>query len=460
MSRLIVVSNRVAPVDEGRPTSGGLAVAMLAALKRSGGVWFGWSGEVVAAPQSEPKLFKTGRLTYATVDLSARDYEEYYSGFANRVLWPLFHYRLDLTQFSRREYAGYLRVNSLFAATLVSMLQPTDRIWVHDYHLIPMGEALRRAGFEGAIGFFLHTPLPPAEVLEALPSHHDLMRALCAYDVVGFQTRRDVQGFHDYMQRVAGGELLSDNRVRAYGRTLTVRDFPIGLDVDNVVRMAEVAEHSRQSERLRDSLGGRSLILGVDRLDYSKGLVQRFFAFERLLENYPANRNRATLLQVAPPSRMDVPEYANIRRELQEASGRINGQFAEFDWVPIRYLNRGITRRTLTGFYRVAKIGLVTPLRDGMNLVAKEYVAAQRADDPGVLVLSRFAGAAQELEQALLVNPYDVDEVAEALQIGIEMPRAERQERWQGMMQTIRENDIDAWRDRFVDTLDNVRCVV
>ena len=454
MSRLIVVSNRVAPVDEGKATAGGLAVAVLAALKKTGGIWFGWSGEVMAAPTTQPRIYDVGKLTYATVDLTRQDFDEYYNGFANGTLWPLFHYRLDLTSFSRRDYAGYLRVNGLFAGKLFPMLQADDRLWIHDYHLIPMGEALRHAGFEGRIGFFLHTPFPAYEILVALPSHPDLVRALCAYDVIGFQTDGDLHSFHEYITREAGGRIHDDGTVEAFGRMLLAGTFPIGVDADNVTHMAEAAIGGQQSIRLRQSLGERALIIGVDRLDYSKGLVHRFLAFERLIESYPENRNKATLMQIAPPTRAKVPEYIEIRRELEETAGRVNGRFAEFDWVPIRYLNKSVNRRTLAGFFRAAQIGLVTPLRDGMNLVAKEFVAAQDPDDPGVLVLSRFAGAADQLREALLVNPFDIDEMAEAMQRGLDMPLNERQGRWHELSSIVCESDISAWRKQFLAALD------
>ena len=453
MSRLVVVSNRVAPIDEGKPASGGLAVAVLAALKESGGVWFGWSGEVVEDTTGEPRLYNVGSLTYATLDLTAQDHNEYYNGFANRTLWPLFHYRLDLQAFTRRDYAGYLRVNSLFASSLAPLLEADDMVWVQDYHLIPMGEAIRRTGFGGPLGFFLHTPFPTCEVLRALPSHADLVRSLCAYDVVGFQSERDVRSFYGYVKQEAGGTVTDDGTVRVFGRTLKATAFPIGVDTENVARMARAAERAPQTVRMQESLDDKHLIIGVDRLDYSKGLVHRFLAFERLLEAYPENRGRATFMQVAPPTRTEVPEYTEIRRELEEAAGRINGRFADIDWVPIRYLNRSVSRRALAGFFRIARIALVTPLRDGMNLVAKEYVASQSPADPGVLILSEFAGAAEQLVEALLVNPYDIDEMAEGMQRAVNMGLAERQDRWRAMIKTLEETDVSIWRANFIAAL-------
>lgn len=454
MSRLVVVSNRVAPVRKGRSGGeGGLAVAVLAALREQGGIWFGWSGRTSDQEALEPDLFDVGKLTYATLDLSQRDYEEYYNGFANRILWPLFHYRLDLTDFSRRDMLGYERVNALFAARLRPLLKDDDLIWVHDYHLIPMGEHLRKAGCRQRIGFFLHIPWPAPEVLLALPNHAALVQAICSYDLVGFQTERDVHAFQEYIETEANGVVGSGGEVEAFGRRLRIGAFPIGVDTDDVARFARNAAGSRQTVRLRESLRGRDLIIGVDRLDYSKGLIERVEAYEHLLHRHPQNRGHVVFLQIAPPSRADVPEYMEIRQRLESAAGHVNASYAEFDWVPIRYLNKGFTRQTLAGFFRVARVGLVTPLRDGMNLVAKEYVAAQDGEDPGVLVLSRFAGAAEELDAALIVNPYDIEGVGEALQAALAMRLDERRARWRAMFDLLKRNDVTAWRASFLKAL-------
>jgi trehalose 6-phosphate synthase len=454
LSRLVVVSNRVAPVrPQGSGSEGGLAVAVRAALRERGGVWFGWSGKVDHRETSAPDLFEIGKLTCATVDLSQRDYDEYYNGFANRVLWPLFHYRQDLANFSRRQLGGYLRVNGKFANRLRPLLQDDDLIWVHDYHLIPMGEQLRGAGCGQRMGFFLHIPWPSLEVLLTLPNHEAVVRAMCAYDLVGFQTDRDVAAFLDYIRQEAGGEVVGGGVAKAFGRTVTVGAFPISIDTETVARFAEEAASSRQTERLSDSVGDRDLLIGVDRLDYSKGLVLRMAAFAQLLKVYPANRGRVVMLQIAPPSRSDVPEYQELRQELSTIAGHVNGTYAEYDWTPIRYLSKGYKRKTLAGFYRISRVGLVTPLRDGMNLVAKEYVAAQSPEDPGVLVLSRFAGAAQELSGALIVNPYDTEGVADALETALIMPNSERRERWEMMYRRLRQFDVTAWREAYLSAL-------
>jgi trehalose 6-phosphate synthase len=451
--RLIVVSNRVTTTSRARPDSGGLAVAIRAALQHNGGIWFGWSGEVRESARSEPDCVAEGPLTFATLDLSQNDYDEYYIGYANRVLWPLFHFRSSLVQFSRRDLTGYMRVNRMFARLLVPMLSPHDLVWVHDYHLIPLGEELRKLDRTEPIGFFLHTPFPGAELLRVLPNHQELIRSLCAYDLVGFQTQSDLDGFRDYVLRWAGGEELRPGVLRAFGRIVRAQVFPIGIDVAEVSGQAAAADGSRHIRRLCQSLGDRTMMIGVDRLDYSKGLAARFRAYSHLLETRRETRGRTVLIQIAPPSRSEVPEYQEIRKNLAALAGQINSRYGEFDWTPLRYINKSFSHPILTGFFRASRMALVTPLRDGMNLVAKEYVASQPPDDPGVLVLSCFAGAARELGEAVIVNPFDIEGIAEAILQGLNMPLGERKERWTAMMKVLERNDITAWRESFVREL-------
>jgi len=451
--RLVVVSNRVTPTAAAKPDSGGLAVAIRSALQQSGGIWFGWSGEVADEAATAPKVDVDGPLTFATLDLSQKDFNEYYIGYANRVLWPLFHYRSALVEFSRRYLAGYLRVNRLFARTLIPMLSLDDLVWVHDYHLIPLGEELRKLDCTQPLGFFLHTPFPAAELLRVVPNHLDLVRSLCAYDLVGFQTQSDLDGFRDYLLRWAGGEEIARGVLRAFGHTVRAQVFPIGIDVATVSAQAAAADGSRHLRRLRQSLTDRALMIGVDRLDYSKGLTARFQAYSHLLEAYPEVRGQTVLIQIAPPSRSEVPEYQDIRASLAAVAGQINSRYGEFDWTPLRYINKSFSHHILTGFFRASRIALVTPLRDGMNLVAKEYVASQPPEDPGVLVLSCFAGAARELAEAVIVNPFDIEGMAEAILQGLSMPLGERRERWTAMMNVLERNDITAWRESFVRAL-------
>ena len=453
MSRLVIVSNRVSLPRERASRAGGLAVALRDALNRRGGLWVGWSGEIAETPDPTPTGISAGRMRFATLDLSPAEHQAYYVGYANSTLWPLCHYRLGLIEFTRAAYEGYLAVNERFAAALVPMLQPDDIIWVHDYHLFPFASALRRAGVRNGIGFFLHIPFPAPEVLSVLPRYRGLLANLADYDLVGFQTKGDMRAFLSGIADEADGHIGEDGRFSAFGRQSRAEAFTIGIETDEFAELARVAADAPETRRLQESLQGRALVIGVDRLDYSKGLPARFDAFRQLLSQYPEHGRKVTLMQIAPLSRDDVAQYRALRRQLESAAGRINGQFAEFDWVPVRYLNKSFPRKTLAGFYRASRIGLVTPFRDGMNLVAKEYVAAQDPADPGVLILSRFAGAARELRGALIVNPFDTDQVSEALHLGLNMPLDERQSRWQGMMQALRANTLSHWRDRFLDAL-------
>lgn len=452
MRRLVVVSNRVALPNESA-RAGGLAVALQEALQQNGGIWFGWSGKIAGRTLEKPGIIQQGSVTYAVLDLNRKDHAEYYSGYANRTLWPIFHYRIDLADFDRENYTGYLRVNTLFADRLLPLLRPDDDIWVHDYHLIPLGEELRNRGVRQRIGFFLHTPFPAMETLLVLPGHERIARSLCAYDVVGFQSINDLRAFHDYVTLEAKGEVLSNGLVTAYDRCLRAEVFPIGIDVEPLVKAAEDSVRLAAIKRLRKNFEGCRLMIGVDRLDYSKGLPQRFKAFERFLEKYSQYSGKVSFMQIAPTSRGEVPEYLQIRRTLETEAGHINGRFASFDWTPLHYLNSSFQRDTLAGFYRFSQVGVVTPLRDGMNLVAKEYVAAQDPEQPGVLILSRFAGAARHLDAALLVNPYDWEAVADAMARAVEMPLEERKERWQHLMQAVRATSLDRWRESFLAML-------
>jgi trehalose 6-phosphate synthase len=454
MSRLVVVSNRVA--DPRKPAAGGLAVALGDALNDTGGLWFGWSGKIIEPGESEgsgPQLQRAGRVTLATVDLAREDHDSYYLGYSNGVLWPVFHYRLDLADFDAGYIAGYRRVNRLFAQKLMTLLQPDDVIWVHDYHLIPLAAELRAMGCTQRIGFFLHIPLPPPQMLAAIPQHEWLIRALFAYDLVGFQANVDVQHFSRYVRNEADAQVLGEDRYRAFGRTTVAQAFPIGIDVDEFTRLTHAREACETYDTMREQYSRRRLLIGVDRLDYSKGIPHRVRAFRELLKHYPENRDSATLIQIASPTRESVDAYADIRQELEGLCGAINGDYGELDWMPVRYIHRTVARKRIPGLCRAADVGLVTPLRDGMNLVAKEYIAAQNPEDPGVLVLSRFAGAAEQLREALLVNPYDVHGTAEAIQQALRMPLEERQRRHQKLLERIREHDVHWWRRRFLDTL-------
>ena len=427
MARLVIVSNRVPEARARGASAGGLAVA-LQSFVAPATLWFGWSGQVAQQTGAVLHAAEAGGIDYVTIDLGREDYDRFYVGFANSSLWPLLHFRLGLMRYTREDFAGYLAVNRSFAEALLPLLRPDDVVWVHDYHLIPFAQALRAAGFAGRIGFFLHIPFVPASVLEALPAARELLTALCAYDVVGFQTRTHLSDFLDCVRRFSGFALDGDEVVTD-GRRVRAIANPIGIDATGFARIAQRSTGTAYIKRVHGSLVGRSLIISAERLDYSKGLPQRFEGFARLLARFPQHHRRVSLLQIAARSREDVAEYQTLRRELDQLAGSINGRFSQFDWMPLRYMTQTVARTKLAGLFRVARVGLVTPLRDGMNLVAKEFVAAQDPADPGVLVLSRFAGAAEELTDALLVNPYDPDDIAEAMHAALEMPLEERQAR-------------------------------
>jgi trehalose 6-phosphate synthase len=452
--RLVTVSNRVAMPKTGGAAAGGLAVGIMAALEEHGGMWFGWNGKLTDTDSRDPEILRRDNIEFATIDLNARDYEHYYNGYSNRVLWPVCHYLLNFMHYESGDLDGYRRVNRVFARKLIGLLKPNDVIWVHDYHLIPLASELRTAGITNPIGFFLHVPFPSYEAFRAVPGHDYLLRCLAAYDVVGFQTDRDLACFRSAVaEPIVGATLHDENMVEIAGGRLLADVFPIGVDVAGIQALAKEFVGSQSVQELTHSLNGRKLIIGVDRLDYSKGLNQRLQAYERVLERYPNARNNLVLMQIAPPTRVGVRTYDEIQAELEQTTGRINGRFAEINWVPIRYLNKGIERPRLMGMFRSAAIGLVTPIRDGMNLVAKEYLAAQDPADPGVLVLSKLAGAARELREAVIVNPYDPDNVADGIATASNMPLAERRQRHAAMLATLNENDITAWRTRFVDAL-------
>jgi trehalose 6-phosphate synthase len=453
VSRLVAVSNRVAVPRRG-DAPGGLAVGLLAAMQSRGGLWFGWSGETSDTATGGAETVQREGVTFATLSLSRREYQDFYVGFSNGTLWPAFHYFLDNLQYSDQQYDAYTRVNQRYARELSALLEPDDLVWVHDYQLIPLAQKLRELGARQPIGLFLHIPFPNIEVLRALPVYGELLQAMLAYDLLGFQTESDLAAFSSAVEFVWGHSALrADGSIAVGDRRVLTDVFPIGVDVDAIQRAAAEAQSTDAHRRMAAGLLGRKLMIGVDRLDYSKGLVERFRAYERFLEAHPEHENHITFLQIAPLSRSDVRAYTMIRRELEQAAGRTNGRFADTDWTPIRYLNRNFPHDVLMSFLRAALVGIVTPVRDGMNLVAKEFVAAQDPADPGVLILSSLAGAARELTSALQVNPYDLRGIAQAIQQAFTMPLAERRERHRSMLEVLRRNDIHAWYTRFLDRL-------
>jgi trehalose 6-phosphate synthase len=451
--RLVIVSNRVAAPKGDEPIEGGLAAALLPAVRTSGAIWLGSSGRFTdpADKESFAKVEALGTGAVATIDLPRDTYQKFYEGFANSALWPVLHSRTDLIRTDVEQYAAYRQINAIMAQAVLRFARPDSMFWIHDYHYLSLGSELRRLGIEHPVGFFLHTPFPVRNTMVSLPHHRELVRAMLSYDLIGFQTEEDLANFADYLQQELG---LSgaDSFTTEHGTT-RLGTFPIGIDVESFAERAVKSAARPEVSRLRSSLQGARLVIGVDRVDYSKGIPNRLRAFDRMLQFQPALKRAVTLLQIAVPSRAQIDAYRQLQLELAALIGDVNGRHSEVDWVPIRYLNKGFSQAKLAGFYRTARVGLVTPLNDGMNLVAKEYVAAQNPLDPGVLVLSKFAGAAKQLDSALLVNPHDIDAVARAISRGLAMPNEERRERWGAMIETLKSSSLTVWMNEFVAAL-------
>ncbi|MDG6094839.1 trehalose-6-phosphate synthase [Acetobacter sp. AN02] len=441
MERLVIVSNRVPDPTELQQPAGGLAVALADALRmEKSSLWFGWSGQISEQQNGDGLHSVTAdRTTYVTTDLTRAQHRGYYQRYSNGIVWPLFHYRAGLMDYSRTDWEAYRAVNRMFAEKLMPLLRPGDTIWVQDYHLFLLAQELRALGATCPIGFFLHIPFPPWSLFRALPFATDVLKAMASYDQIGLQTREDAYNLN---------ECFRITRIEASGRA-----FPIGIDPVSFAEEAITSAESPEARRLQASLRGKPLIIGVDRLDYSKGLEERFLGYQQLLRRFPEHRGNVTYLQITPVSRGEVEEYRLLRRKLDEVIGRINGTFSNVDWTPIRYLTHPIPRPLLAGFYRLADIALVTPLRDGMNLVAKEFIAAQDEADPGVLVLSDMAGAAPELPEALLVNPHDPDDTADALHRALKMPEDERRARWKMLDNVVRTTTAGSWARDFLAAL-------
>ncbi|MCK8786957.1 trehalose-6-phosphate synthase [Roseomonas sp. NAR14] len=456
MSRIVVVSNRV-PVPSGNAgQAGGLAVALLGLMERRGGLWFGWSGAVTdsRAPGQidEPTLAQRGSIGYATVDLTEAEHRGYYAGYANGVLWPMLHAMPHLMAFRRADLDTYREVNERFGKVLAPLLRDDDRIWVHDYHLLSLPAALRKRGVGNPTGFFLHVPFPDADSAMAAPGMRHLVRDVLGSDLLGFQTIADRDHFAEAATQFAGATRHDEQHLLVEDRRVRLGVFPAEIDAAEFAATAEAQSRTEPVRRLARSLGGQSLLIGVDRMDPTKGLPERLEAYRRLVARLP-ERGGVTLLQIAAPSREDVAAYRRLRRELHEAAGALNSGLGEPDWTPLRLVARTVNRDTVAGYMRLARVGVVTPLRDGMNLVAKEYIAAQDPVDPGVLVLSRFAGAAAQLDSALLVNPYDATETSEAMQRAVSMPLEERRERWKAGWAAIAATSPERWGETFLNEL-------
>ncbi len=455
---LVVVSNRVARAKPNEPMTGGLAAALLPVVEKSGAIWVGSSGRVRDGIQRDTfaEVQSLGSGALALIDLPSAHYAGYYEGFANSALWPALHSRADLISVSQDDYRSYREVNAFMARSLLRFRKPDTVFWIQDYHFLALGVELRSLGINNPIGFFLHTPWPAREVIAGVPHHRELIEAMLAYDLIGFQTADDCENFKSYVRSDLGLS-VKDGMIRSRHGTSRVSDFPIGIDVEGFASQAARAASHPDVSRLRKSLNGERLAIGVDRVDYSKGLVNRINAFDRLFEIQPEIKRTVSLLQIATPSRETIEAYGQLQADLSKLVTDVNGRHGEVDWTPIRYISKGFSQTILSGFYRTAQVGVVTPLHDGMNLVAKEYVAAQNPLEPGVLVLSKFAGAANELDTALIVNPHDIDSMARTIGMALSMPLPERRLRWEAMMDRMRSGTIQHWFGQFMEALEETR---
>jgi trehalose 6-phosphate synthase len=464
LTRLLVVSNRLPVVlteSEGRwtlkPGSGGLVSALAPVLARRGGRWIGWPGLPLARGGGWEPVLAAGDRGYELVPvlLSEEEVRAYYEGFANGVLWPLFHDMVSHCDFAPEHWYAYLTANRKFAETVVTQSEADDFIWVHDYQLIHVAQAIREQSSEPRrIGFFLHTPFPPLDMFIRLPWRAQILNALLSYDLLGFQTARDSRNFLTCLHHltpeipIEEGDGLAG--IRIGGRTVHVGVFPIGIEDKSYENSARSEEVTRRMEHLRDRIGPVHLAIGIDRLDYTKGLPERLEAFRNALQRYPELRERMILLQFVVPSREGVAEYQALKARIERLVGQINGEFSVPGWVPVQYHYRSLVRRDLVALYRLARTAFITSLKDGMNLVAKEFCACQ-VDGCGILILSEFAGAAAQLHDgALLVNPHDIEGMADALHRAFTMPEAECRQRMESMRRIIREQDIFWWVDRYL----------
>src|ERR1700687_1276841 len=455
---LVVVSNRVARGKANEPMTGRLAAALLPVVEKSGAIWVGSSGRVRDGNQKEPfaEIEALGAGALAMLDLPAAHYGGYYEGFANSALWPALHSRTDLIHASQGDYLSYREVNAFMARALLRFKKPDTAFWVQDYHFLALGAELRDLGVTQPVGFFLHTPWPARAIIGGVPHHRELIEAMLACDLIGFQTHDDCENFLEYLRSDLGLEIEDGVVTSRYGIS-RIAVFPIGIDAEKFAVQAARAVSHPDVSRLRRSLNGEKLAIGVDRLDYSQGLINRINARDRMCGLQPALRRTVSLLQIATPSRGAIEAYGNLQNDLAKLVSDVNGRHGEVDWTPIRYLNKGFSQTVLAGLYRTAQVGVVTPLHDGMNLVAKEYVAAQNPADPGVLVLSKFAGAANELDTALLVNPHDIDGMARTIATALSMALTERRMRWEAMMTKLRAGTIQQWFADFVQALQDTR---
>jgi trehalose 6-phosphate synthase/phosphatase len=466
LGRLLIVSNRLPESivkRKGnlsfRPSVGGLATGLSAVYQSKNSLWLGWAGVNLNKFEEEEKkeiLEKLASKKLSPVFLSEHDVKDYYYGFCNGTIWPLFHYFPAYTLYNRKFWRAYNRVNEAFCSAVVKIAEPDDTIWIHDYHLMLLPKLIREKLPDATIGFFLHIPFPAFEIFYLLPWRKEVVKGLLGADLIGFHTYDYVRYFFNSVRRILGyestlGQIILDNRL------VRVETFPMGIDYEKFARIGTEPKVQAETNKIRKKVGERKIILSIDRLDYSKGIPQRLEAFDTFLTNYPEYREKVTLIMVAVPSRIEVERYVALKKQVDELVGRINGTHGTIGWMPIWYLYRFLPFETLVSLYRIADVALVTPLRDGMNLISKEFIATKTDNEGGVLILSEMAGAAKELGEAIIVNPNNKEEVAEALRDALNMPKEEQIERNKMMQRRLRRYDVTHWVDEFMNELNSVK---
>ncbi len=466
MERLLIVSNRL-PVTvkkkedefEFSESIGGLATGLSSFYESRNSKWIGWSGipseELTRDEENTIKKKLTEEFSNYPVFLSENDVNKYYYGFCNKTIWPLFHSFTQYVEYDSELWNAYKRVNEIFCNEVTYIAEPEDTLWIHDYHLMLLPNLVREKIPDITIGFFLHIPFPPFEIFHLLPWRDQILQGLWGADLIGFHTYDYAQKFLSSVRRLLGYEPVLGKTI-AEDRVVKVDSFPMGIDYDRYESAVTDSEVQEEITRIHDEVGHHDIILSMDRLDYTKGILQRLEAFDYFLEKNPEYKEKATLMLVASPSRTRVKHYQDLKKQLEERIGRINGKYGTIEWTPVRYMHQVIPFKILIALYKIADVGLVTPLRDGMNLMAKEFLAT-KTDGKGVLVLSEMAGAAKEMGEALIVNPNNKEEIAEALKNALSMPEEEQKRHNRAMQKRLKRYDVVRWANDFMDQLNRVK---
>ncbi len=462
-SRKIIVSNRLPVTIQQQendlifnPSAGGLATGLGSIYKEKNNIWLGWPGFYNYENQQVGNITKElKKQNLSPVFLTKEDVEDYYEGFSNKVIWPLFHYFSDYARFESHFWEAYRRVNQTFCDEIVKIATEEDVIWVHDYQLLLLPKLIRSRLPKASIGFFQHIPFPSFEIFRLLPWREEILEGFLGADLIGFHTYDDMRHFLSSVSRILGFPHQM-GEIKVQGRIVAVDSFPMGIDYDKFFHASSSKETLAKSKDYKKILSPQKVILSIDRLDYSKGIKHRLNAFDLFLEKYPAYIGKVSLILIVVPSRAKVDKYQQLKEEIDTIVGRIEGKYSQMDWAPIHYFYRSFDFHSLSALYSNAEVAMITPLRDGMNLVCKEFIASKKTQE-GVLILSEMAGAAKELSEAILVNPHDVHQLIEAMRVALEMPAKEQKERISAMQKTIKRYSVHQWVSLFMNQLLNVK---